>query len=133
MQALLSNWLPLFNFAVVIALAGGGVLIFRGQRNKAVGEIQDRVVALLRNENEALTSQLEGVRKDLARLDATLATIRMALKRRGISMVINGEYVTLRDTVRPGTATTQKIRKVAAIEEATAQDDDDGAEGSNGA
>lgn len=120
--------LTILSLAIVI----GGIFAFRYGRTRMVEEVQERVINALKTRVETLESQLESDAKELLRLRQVINTIRHALKRRGLLIDIEGEFVTLTDiagqnesTQSGGKPNKTNIAKVQPIKLQPIDDDDD--------
>jgi hypothetical protein len=123
----LTNWLPLFNTVYVVlllALTTAGFFAFRRAYARSITEIQSKVIEAQQQENQTQADQIASLRLQLVHMEATLATIRVALRSRGLTISINGEYVTFTD-VPVSKKTTVKIRKELVQEIATRDDTPD--------
>jgi hypothetical protein len=119
--------LAIFSLAMLV----GGIFAFKYGRTRMVEEVQDRVINALKTRVETLESQAASDSKELLRLRQVINTIRHALKRRGLLIEIEGEFVTLTD-VAGQTDSTQaakgnktNIAKVQPIKLQPIDDDDD--------
>jgi ribosomal protein L14 len=111
-----SGWLSIaINVLIFGALAVAGIVVWRRQSTKELANLQDRIIASLKEENQRQELKID-------RLEDTIATIRLALERRGIRIKINGDYVIFTDVDMPKQTTT-KITKDRAKQLATKQDD----------
>lgn len=105
-----SQWLVSFNIALAIILVLTGVFAWRRVYSRTIADIQDRVIRALKGENETLTLQVQTLTKDVDRLHATIATMRYALRRQGIEIVIDDEFVTIQTRDVPK-STAMRIRR----------------------
>lgn len=92
-----TQFLPVFSIALTLIAIAGGYVAFRSSIGKQSSEIQDATINALKVRVETLESQLEADEKELTRLRQVLNTVRHALKRRGLHIEIEGEFVTLID------------------------------------
>lgn len=123
----LSPWVTfIVNLLIVGGASGAGALAFKRQYQQNLSTIQERVIAALKEEGDAQTVQIANLHNEVDKLRDTISTIRLALKRRGIIIRINGEYVTLVDVSAPQ-ETTVKISK-EAVGSLAAKDDEGGKE-----
>jgi cell division protein FtsB len=93
----MTDILSIFNLALCIGLAIGGVAAFRHGFTRTANEVQERVINALESEINALKDRLSELEKENARLTQVIATIRAALRRRGLFVSIDGELVNIRD------------------------------------
>ncbi len=107
----LAEFFPYFQFAlglfVVVGTVIGGVIAVRHGYSKSADEIQDRVIKALKNEIGTLETQFGQAEKEIIRLRRVLATIRYALKRRGLHITVNGDFISFYDEQSRSTRTTQ--------------------------
>lgn len=117
--------------AFTLFITIGGIFAFRYGRTKMVEEVQDRVINALKTRVETLESQVESDAKELLRLRQIINTVRHALKRRGLLIEIEGEYVTLTDivgqsdTTQSGKSSKSNVAKVQPIKLQPIKADDD--------
>lgn len=104
----MSAWIQFaLNAAIFGAIALAGVLVYRRQSAQNIAQVQERVIAALREENAIQEDQIERLRRTVERQTATIATIRFVLKKRGISIRIEEDTVVFTDTGVPHTTTTR--------------------------
>lgn len=89
--------LSIFNLVLCVGLAIGGLAAFRNGFARTANEVQERVINALESEINALKDRLGELEKENARLTHVIATIRTALRRRGLFVTIDGELVSIRD------------------------------------
>jgi hypothetical protein len=124
-----NQFLPVFSIALTLCVIIGGFVAFRSGFGRQSSEIQDQTINALKVRVETLEGQVESDERELARLRQVLDTVRHALKRRGLSIEIDGEYVTLVDSTTASKVTTRiaDTPKVRPLKPKTAPDDDDDA------
>jgi cell division protein FtsB len=93
----MSDLLTLFNLLITLCFVIGTIVAYKNGLAKATEEIQTRVIAALQSEIQSLKDRLETLEKENTRLNHVLTTIRMALKRRGLVITIDGELVSIHD------------------------------------
>ena len=91
------NFLSILNLTLAIGTVIGGVMAYRHGFTRTANEVQERVIAALQAELQALTGRVEGMEKENIRLHQIIATICAALKKRGIAVTIEGDIVNIRD------------------------------------
>lgn len=95
--------------AIMIAVTFGGLWVFRRAYTKQLGEMQDRVIAVYKAENEAQATQIATLEKKVQRLESVLSTLTLTLKaRRGLLIEMNDDLITIVDQ-RTGAEQTVKI------------------------
>jgi hypothetical protein len=115
----LLNFLPYIGTVLSIGITLGALFIaLRGGYSKAAGEIQERVISALKQEVEVLNKRVEEMEKDRDRQDHILSTIRYALKKEGLRIAIDGDYVTISQA-------SSKSSKITRIQDRKAQLDND--------
>jgi hypothetical protein len=122
-----NQFLPVFSIALSLFVLVGGFVAFRSGFSKQSSEIQAQTIDALKARVETLEAQAESDAKELQRLRQLLQTVRLALKRRGLHIEIEGEYVTLVDA--NGQATSTQVPNLAKVRPVkltpfTANDDD---------
>jgi len=95
--------LSMFNLFMTLCLLIGGVIAYRHGIARTANEVQERVISALQSEMEVLQTRIAALEKENARLSELLATIRSALKRRGIHITIDGDIISISSS--PGYAT----------------------------
>ena len=101
------NILSILNLVLCIGLAIGGLAAFRHGFARTANEVQERVIDVLESEINALKDRLSELEKENARLTQIIATIRMAMKRRGLFVTVDGELVNIRDRAGKFTQATR--------------------------
>jgi len=111
------NILSILNLVLCIGLAIGGLAAFRHGFTRTANEVQERVIHALESEINALKDRLSELEKENVRLTQLIATIRMAMKKRGLFVTVDGELVSIRDRAGRFTQAT-RIQGSAPDEEA---------------
>ena len=93
----MGDMLSIVNLALCIGLAIGGVAAFRHGFARTANEVQERVINALESEINTLKDRLSELEKENIRLTQVIATIRAAMRRRGLLVTIEGELVSIRD------------------------------------
>lgn len=123
----LGIFISLVSLVIAVAAAVGGWSAFRSNRADKNATIQAQTIDALSKRVEVLEGERESDKLELTRLRQLISTIRVALKRRGLSIEIDGEYVTIVDAA--GQQSTQgprpKIKPVKLVQ-TVPEDDDDG-------
>ena len=112
----MTNILSILNLVFCVGLAVGGLAAFRHGFTRTANEVQERVINALESEINALKDRLGELEKENARLTHVIATIRTALRRRGLFVSVDGELVSIRDRMGKLTQAT-RIRGSQADEE----------------
>ena len=94
---------------IMIAITLGGLWIFKRTNVKQLGEMQEKVIATYKSENEVQAKQISTLEKKVQRLEGVLSTLQITLKkRRGLLIEISDDLITLIDQ-RTGTEQSVKI------------------------
>ncbi len=101
-----------------------GALGFRPTLSRSLSDSQERVNASQKIEIEGLTRQLAQSSATISRMQREEATVRFALKKKGITLSKNGDYITLADS-KTGTTHTTPLRPAWDAEEITPSDKED--------
>lgn len=126
-----NQFLPVFSIALTLCVIIGGWIAFRQGFGKQSSEIQEQTINALKTRLETLESQAESDAKELRRLRQIINTIRHALKRRGLHIEIEGEFVTLidaagqSDSTRFAASAKPPIAKVQPVKLQPIGEDDD--------
>ncbi len=99
--------LSVLNLVLCLGLAIGGLAAFRHGFTRTANEVQERVINALESEINALKDRLGELEKENARLTQVIATIRLAMRRRGLLVTIDGELVSIRDRAGKFTQATR--------------------------
>lgn len=118
----LQEFLPILNIVLLIGLTIGGFFAFKRGYSKETGEIQERVIAALKEEMGILHSKVDDLEKERATQDRVIATIRYALRQYGLKVTIAGDFVTLNDS--HGQSKTTRIQQPAPVKSLPVVDDD---------
>ncbi len=93
----LVNVLPYLSTLITICIAIGGFFALRTGYSKQANEIQDRVIAALKLQNEVQARQIAAHEKEISHLKQIVTTIQVALKRRGLRIEVDNDTITLID------------------------------------
>jgi len=122
---MLNNAQTLLDIVYMVLLGGivvGGIFAFRHGSTKETQEAMQRLNNTLDGEVATLRRRVDDLERERATQDRVIATIRYALKSRGLHITISGDFVQLRDaTGKTITTPIQDRAKVAPI----AQTDDE--------
>lgn len=107
---MLESILPsLPTMVIMIAITFGGLWIFKRTNVKQLGEMQEKVIATYKSQNDAQELQIKALEKKVARLEGALSTIQITLKkRRGLLIEVDDDTITLIDQ-RTGAEHSVKI------------------------
>jgi cell division protein FtsB len=94
----MNQLLPYLSLALFALTSLGGVLAFRYSIAKTSSEIQERVINALKGEIDTLKDKIAGLEKENMKLQQTLGLIKSALRKRGLTVSIEGDLVTIGDT-----------------------------------
>lgn len=104
MTQLLLTVLSIFNVVMGLGIILGGIVGYRHGFRKTARDleeqaqvIQDRVINALKSEIEMLQNRISTLEKENTRLLALVRLISSALKRRGLSVSIDGDLVSIED------------------------------------
>lgn len=100
----------LFAFIPVIISIGmliGGFLAFKNGYKRQMGEIENNVINALKTLNEAQERQINSLENEVARMKQVLKTIQIALERRGLTIEIDRDSITLIDAQARAERTVQ--------------------------
>jgi uncharacterized protein YpiB (UPF0302 family) len=113
----MTDMLSVLNLVLCIGLAVGGVAAFRHGFTRTANEVQERVIHALESEIGSLKDRLSEIEKENTRLGEIIATIRTAMKRRGLLVTIDGELVSIRDESGHFTQDARIVRRMKREEE----------------
>ena len=99
---------------VALFFSVGGFLAYRQGFSQQSGEIQARTIEALKTRVETLEGQVDEYKEEIKRQRQVLDTIRYALKKRGLTIDVNGVYINVYD---------EQTRATATIPIGTAEDD----------
>jgi cell division protein FtsB len=94
----LNNLASVGNILIGIMLLIGGYVALRNGKHRQAGEIQSQVIAALQAELDALQHRIEALEKENARLNHIMNLMKSALRKRGLTVSIDGDLVTIDDT-----------------------------------
>ncbi len=95
-----SNSSILLNFLYLMLMIGtviGGIIAFRVGISRTASEIQERVINALKDEIDTLKDKVSDLEKENTRLNQTMSLIRKALHKRGLTITIDGDLVSISD------------------------------------
>ena len=107
----------------LLAGLGGAFFVGRRGRTKEINDASAQLNETLNKEIEALRRRVGDLEEDRNRQYDILDTIRYALRQEGLSVVINGEFVSLMKPGAPNKITRIKSRR--RPKPAQTDDDDD--------
>lgn len=110
------NSLPAIVIMLIATLIGA--IAYRRNNTKQLRDIQNQVIETYKAQNEVQEKQIVSCEKEIARLKRIVATIEIALKRRGLRIEIDADSITLIDTQAKGARTTTMKIKVDSIHDA---------------
>lgn len=88
----LTGWATfILSVLTIVGLVTAGVFVLRSTIAQTAAKLQAETIAAYKEKDEVMTEKL-------ARLEAILKTIQIALKRQGIEITIDDDIVTLRQT-----------------------------------
>jgi hypothetical protein len=124
--------LPVLSILLTLFALAGGYVAFRNGKNQQSSVIQEQTINALLARVETLEKQVEEAQQKLAKEQQLLATIRLALKRRGLHIEIGDGLVTLIDANNqsssmqiPPVSRVQKPKPVKLQPIEPDEDDDD--------
>src|SRR5258708_2663992 len=91
----LNAFLPVISLIISLAVLFGAFVAFRQGFFKQSSEIQEQTINVLNVRVNTLESQAESDAKEIKRLRTVINTVRYALKRKGLLIEIEGDFVTL--------------------------------------
>jgi Flp pilus assembly protein TadB len=94
----LGIFISFVSLVIALAAAVGGWSAFRSNRADKNATIQSQTIDALSKRIDTLESERESDKQELSRLRQIISTIRQALKRRGLHIEIDGEFVTIVDS-----------------------------------
>lgn len=117
--------LSVLSIALTVLVFAGGYVAYKQSFSRQSSAIQDQTISALKTRLDTLEKQAESDTKELARLRQLLNTIRHALKRRGLHIEIEGDYVTIIDADGQRTGTqAPNIAKVRPVKLTPVEDDE---------
>ncbi len=94
----------IFFVAISAATLIGGIIAYKVAYKRGIKEIeqkateiQERVINALQSEISSLQDRITGLEKENWKLSQTLGLIKAALRKRGLSVSIDGDLVTIHD------------------------------------
>lgn len=93
-NALLISLIPIL---ISLAMLVGGFFAFKNGYRKQIGEIESNVINALKTLNEAQERQISSLEDEITRMKRVLNTIQIALQRRGLTIEIDRDAITLID------------------------------------
>ncbi len=112
-------FLPIISIAMTLIFSIGIAIVYLGNKNKGLSEVQSSTITALEAQVRAQDAQIKAFETKLNRFERVLHTVQdMLRKRRRLRLEINDQYVTLIDersgaeiTVPIHTGPLEKIEK----------------------
>lgn len=104
----LTNAAVIGNTIITLLIIVGGYIAIRSGKHRAAGDIQGQVIDALKAELEALQRRVDSLEKENTRLTQIMSLIKQALRRRGLTISIDGDLVTISDN---GTSQSARIQE----------------------
>lgn len=114
---MLSSMQTLIDIVYMVLLGGivvGGIFAFRHGSTKETQDAMKQLNETLDGEITALRRRVDDLEKERATQDRVIATIRYALKAKGLRVVISGDFVTLSE-VASGKSMTVPVQDRASV------------------
>lgn len=105
----MNELLPYLNLSMVVLIALGGVMAFRYSIARTSSEIQERVIHALQSEIQSLQDRIAAIEKENVRLQQIVGIIKAALKKRGVTVTIDGDLVSIHDEKSGDTTQASRI------------------------
>lgn len=96
------NLTSIGNILISLLLLIGGYIAIRSGKQRQAGEIQSQVIDALKAELEALQRRMDTLERENIRLTHIMGLIKTALRKRGLTISIDGDLVTIDDRRGPG-------------------------------
>lgn len=93
----LSNLFSVVNVAITLLVLVGGYMAIKSANHRQSGEIQSQAIDALKAELEVLQRRLEALERENTRLQQIMSLIKSALRKRGLTISIDGDLVTIDD------------------------------------
>ncbi len=108
-------FLNILYLVITLGVVIGGLVAFRisvhrtnSELHKTAGEIQERVITALQGEIDSLKDRIDELEKENIKLRQTLGLIKKALSKRGLTITIEGDLVSISDA-QGSSVHTQRI------------------------
>lgn len=102
------------NVVLTVCMVVGGIFALRKGIFQTSNNLQQTTIETLQAEVASLRRKMDDMDKERATQDRVIATIRYALKSRGLRIIIQGDYVTLKDNT--GKSLTTPIQDRAQVQ-----------------
>src|SRR5262249_17990763 len=93
----ISNLVSIGNILIGLMILIGGYIALRNGKQQGTAAIQAQAIDALKAELDTVQRRLESLERENTRLNQTLSLIKAALRKRGLSISIDGDLVTIRD------------------------------------
>lgn len=94
---LLANAAGILNTMIILLALVGGYLALKNGKHQKTGEIQGQVIEALKAELETLQRRVDLLEKENTHLNHLLSLIKLAFRKRGLAISIDGDLVTIND------------------------------------
>lgn len=106
----LGSLVSLLALLLAALTASGGAIFIRRLYASSLSAVQDRVIKAQQEENALLNARIRKLRADVADAQDTLTSLRALLRRRGIVVRVEGDYITLVDAGSPKETSAKIVR-----------------------
>ncbi len=93
--------------SIMLTTVAGSIIAFKVGIARTATEVQERVINALNSEIKSLTDRIVDLEKENINLKQTMGLIKSALRKRGLSVTIEGDLVTIESS--NGTTQTGRI------------------------
>lgn len=106
----INNLASLGNILIGLMILIGGYIAIRNSKQQGTSTFQAQAIDALKAELDTLQRRLEVLERENTRLHQTLSLIKDALRKRGLSISIDGDLVTIGDASFSQSARIQEDR-----------------------
>jgi cell division protein FtsB len=93
----LYNAAGVINTVLMLCVIIGGYMAIKSGKHQQAGTIQSQVIDALKAELETLQRRMDTLEKENTRLTQIMSLIKSALRKRGLTISIDGDLVTIDD------------------------------------
>ena len=112
-----NTWSAIINILIAVVTVAALSWTFNRQRTKDLSDLQTKIIQTQKDALSAQDQHIEQLIANVSRLTRVIGTIQAVMKRQGVVITVEGEYVTVRSSFGGLTAQTTPPTETTALVE----------------